>query len=206
MPRRDPRAARRALAEIAAAQGGYVTARQAASSGFGYDHLAYHVRVGNLVRVGHGLYHLPEIPASQHDQLIRLSLWSRDRADRPQAVASHATALFLHDLSDVLPNRVHLTVPKAFRKPVPRGCVLHRSTLEAREVEIWEGFAVTTPRRTLADVVDDDDVGREQFRRALDEALRRGLVRRSEVAGLMPARRPSTRVRQPDTSRTRSRR
>jgi hypothetical protein len=74
----------------------------------------------------------------EHDDLIRLSLWSRDRSDRPQAVASHITALELHHLSDVLPTRIHLTVPRSFRKAAPIG-----NSAAPHDVQEWTGFRVT---------------------------------------------------------------
>src|SRR4051794_31928525 len=111
-----PRAASRVLFAMAVQQGGYFTARQARDAGYDYPHLDYHVTAGNFQRVGHGLYRFPELPPHEHDDLIRLSLWSRNRADEPQAVVSHQSALVLHELSELLPATIHLTVPPSFRK------------------------------------------------------------------------------------------
>jgi predicted transcriptional regulator of viral defense system len=162
---------------MARAQGGYVTAKQAHRAGYRSPHLAYHVKAGNLVRVGHGLYRIPELPLDEHDDLVRLALWSRDRQDRPQAVVSHQSALALLDLGDVLPRKTHLTVPPRFRKPVPAGCVLHRARLEPAQCDEWTVFSVTTPLRTLRDVARSRGVSREQLELALGQALERGLVR-----------------------------
>ncbi len=49
------------------------------------------------------------VPGEHHD-LVRLSPRSRDQADRPQAVVSHASALVLHELSELLPETIHLTL------------------------------------------------------------------------------------------------
>ena len=167
------------LYTVAATQGGYFTAKQAAAAGHEPSHLAYHLRAGNFERASHGLYRLPTIPLAEHDDLIRLSLWSRGRDDVPQAVVSHASALFLHQLSDVLPNKVHLTVPPTFRKAAPRGCLLYKSLLTTIDIEAHEGFAVTKPLRTLLDVVCDSNITDEQLEQAIQDALRRGLVRES---------------------------
>lgn len=161
-------------------QGGYFTAKQAAEAGYGYRHLDYHETAGNFERVGHGLYRLPMIPPAEHDDLIRLSLWSRDRRDEPQAVVSHESALVLHDLTDLLPGRIHLTVPPKFRKPTPRGCVLHKASLAPRDIEERAGFRVTTPLRTLLDAA-AGDVSQEELQKAVKQALARGLVRRSRL-------------------------
>ena len=191
---RDTRESLKALYVVAATQGGYFTAKQAATAGYDYPHLAYHLQAGNFERAAHGLYRLPTIPPAEHDDLIRLSLWSRGRDDAPQAVVSHASALFLHELSDVLPDKVYLTVPKSFRKGAPSGCVLAKARLAPMDIEIREGFAVTTPLRTLQDLATGPGITDEQLDRAIGDAIRRGLARGSilkqELSKLMsPARR-----------------
>lgn len=46
----------------------------------------------------------------------------------PQGVYSHQTALTLHELTDVMPSRLHMTVPKTFRRgaTIPKGLVICR--------------------------------------------------------------------------------
>lgn len=171
----------RVLFSLASTQGGYFTAKQARKVGYDYPHLDYHVTAGNFIRANHGLYRLALLPPTEHDDLIRLSLWSRNRADEPQAVVSHETALALHDLADVLPAKVHLTVPPGFRKSAPKGCVLHRARLAPADVEECEGYQVTTPLRTLLDAA-DGTVTQEQLEKAVADALGRGLVRREKLA------------------------
>jgi predicted transcriptional regulator of viral defense system len=181
---RSAREAAKTLSALANEQGGYFTTKQAIEAGYGYRHLDYHETAGNFERVGHGLYRLPTVPPSEHDDLIRLSLWSRSRAGVPQAVVSHESALGLHDLGDLLPGRIHLTVPPGFRKPAPRGCVLHKAPLADDEVEERAGFRVTTPLRTLADVA-TGGVSAEQLGRAVRGALERGLVRRGKLVEMI---------------------
>lgn len=180
MTYRSTSKARRRLYAAASIQGGYVTAKQAAAAGYRKQHIDYHTQTGNFERVGRGLYRLPDLPASEHDDLIRWSLWSRGRDERPQAVVSHETALRIHDLGDVLPERVHLTVPPGFRKPCPKGCILHRAHLSEPELEHHDGFRVTTPLRTLLDVA-AGPVPCNQVEKALREAVRQGLIRRSQI-------------------------
>lgn len=181
MTYRDTQDALHALYAVASAQGGYFTAKQAQEVGYGYTHLDYHTAVGNFERVERGLYRLPTIPPAEHDDLIRLSLWSRDRRDRPQAVVSHETALDLHGLGELMPSRVHLTVPRSFRKRPPVGCALHKADLAPADAEEWTGFSVTTPLRTLIDLAAGGAVTQEQIEKAVADALDRGLVRRSKI-------------------------
>src|SRR3954468_6375513 len=172
------------LSSLAHEQGGYFTAKQAREAGYGYRHLDYHETAGNFERVDHGLYRLPTLPPSEYDEFIRLSLWSRNQKDEPQAVVSHQSALVLHELSELLPGEIHLTVPPKFRKAPPSGCILHKATLLGREVEERAGFRVTSPLRTLIDAA-AGDVSHEQLEKAVADALSRGLVRRKplEAAG-----------------------
>lgn len=174
---RDTQESLKALYALAATQGGYFTAKQAAGAGYDYSHLVYHLQAGNFERAAHGLYRLPTIPPAEHDDLIRLSLWSRSRDDLPQAVVSHASALFLHQLGDALPAKIHLTVPPSFRKPAPPGCVLHRARLMKADIDDREGFSVTAPLRTIQDLAAGRDITDEQLDRAIRDALQRGLVR-----------------------------
>ena len=181
MAYRDTQNSLRTIYAIAATQGGYFTAKQAAEARYKYPHLIYHLHAGNFARAGHGLYRLPTIPVSEHDDFIRLALWSRNRDDKPQATISPESALLLHQLSDVLPHRIHLTVPPSFRKESPKGCVFHKATLTTKEIEERDGFSVTTPLRTLTDVAKANSVTDEQLAKAVDDALRRGMVRPSDL-------------------------
>lgn len=172
---RSARQSAQALAVLAHDQGGYFTAKQAKVFGYGYRHLDYHETAGNFERVEHGLYRLPSVPHSEHDDLIRLTLWSRNQKEEPQAVASHQTALVLHELSEVIPRELHLTVPLKFRKPVPPGVVLHKASLEDEEIEERVGYRVTSPMRTLLDVA-AGGLSSEQVAKAMNDALERGVV------------------------------
>jgi len=190
MPYRSTKAALRQLKTLAQSQAGYFTAKQAAAIGYSNPHLDYHVSTGNFERAGHGIYRLPEIPLSEHDDLVKLSFWSRDREDHPQAIASHETALDVHGLSDLLPTKIHLTVPAKFRKTAPAGTVLHRDVVEPADIEKREGFHVTNPLRTLLDIAADERISEEHLRKAVAEALDRGLVRKSKLvarANSLPA-------------------
>lgn len=178
--RRDPQENAEALYQIADVQGGYFTAAQARQAGYAYSQQHFHVERGNWQRVDRGLFRLRDYPPGEREDLIRWSLWSRNQKGVPQAVVSHDTALTVHELSDVMPARVHLTVPPGFRKRIPPGCVLHKGRLAPGDVETRPGFQVTTPLRTLLDVA-DSPLSREHLNAAVREALERGLVRRRRL-------------------------
>ena len=165
------------LFEIAGGQAGCFTARQARDVGYDYRLQHYHRERGHWIPVGHGLFRLNRYPEGENEDLVRLSLWSRNREGEPQAVASHETALRLHDLSDLMPEKVHLSVPKGFRKRPPRGVILQKADLADGDVEARDGFAVTTPLRTILDIARSRETSPEHLESAVRETVTRGLVR-----------------------------
>jgi predicted transcriptional regulator of viral defense system len=169
------------LFELADRQAGYFTAAQARALGYSDRLIHHHKRQGNWLESGWGLYRLRDYPASEEEELVRLSLWSRDKRGRPQAVVSHDTALALHELSDLMPSRYHLSVPPGFRKNPPPGVVLHRVRLHPDEVAWRGGYRITTPLRTLLDAA-RSGVSPEHVAEAARQALERGLVRRKVLA------------------------
>jgi predicted transcriptional regulator of viral defense system len=95
----------------AAAQEGFFTTQQAADAGYSAQLLVHHVKSGSVERVRRGIYRLKHYVPAQHEELVIAWLWSDQ-----QGVLSHETAMDLHALADVLPHRVHLTLPSAWRK------------------------------------------------------------------------------------------
>ena len=69
-------------------------------------------------------------------------------------------------------------MPKGFRKPSPKGVALHRTDLADGDAEAWDGFAVTTPLRTVLDAVGGREISPEHLGSAVREAVSRSLVRR----------------------------
>ena len=62
------------------------------------------------------------------------------------------TALRLHELTDLVPDRIHLSAPKSFRNQPPKGVVLHKARLEDGDVEDRRGCQVTTSMRTILEM------------------------------------------------------
>jgi predicted transcriptional regulator of viral defense system len=165
----DRRALRRRLFELAAGQGGYVTAAQAKSLGYSHQAQAHHVGAGNWRRVDRGLFRLVEWAPGVHDDLARWALWSRGRA-----VVSHESAMAVHGIGEFESRHVQLTVPPGFTMRND-AVALHYTELPAQDIAERSGYRVTTPRRTIIDVAanaPDED----QLARAIDDARRAGLV------------------------------
>ena len=162
---------RRRLEALAFNQAGYFTAAQALEAGYSYQAQKYHVDAGNWVRVDRGLFRLPAWPSHPNDQFVVWTLWSGGRG-----VVSHESALQVHNLSDVDPPKVHLTVPPGFQAADPL-VVIHPGALPAFDIETREAWSVTTPLRTLADVA-SGDLSQEHIDQAVADALERGLLTR----------------------------
>ncbi len=189
---------KRQLIKVAHSQGGYFTAAQALRSGYSYRQQHYHRQRGNWICVDRGVFRLRDYPASPHEDLIRWSLWSRNKKGIPRAVVSHETALSLHELGDLMPSKTHLTVPPGFRKKVPDGCVIHKAVLKNDEIESRPGFFLTTPLKTIQDIVvewGNDEVTEGVIR----DALKKGLVIKSRL--LASDMDPKTRKRIEETIR-----
>ena len=175
-----------ALFDSAEGQQGYFTAKQAADAGYQLGSQAHHVKSGNWVRVERGIYRLARFPQSNEEQLVIYHLWSRNRAGAPKGVYSHQTALSIHELSDVNPSKLHMTVPPTFRRTskTPKILVLHRACLDEKDVLQRHGFAVTRPLRAIADLAVAESVSRDIIEQALTEGRQRGLIIEREISEL----------------------
>jgi predicted transcriptional regulator of viral defense system len=170
------------LYEIAAAQEGHFTTSEAARAGYSPQLLAGYLKGGRIIRVRRGVYRFVHFPAGEHEELVVIWLWT-DHA----AVFSHVTALMLHGLSDVMPAKVHVTLPslqKSRRLRVPEGVVLHFADIESADRTWFGPVPITNVARTLADCA-DAGVGPDFVRDAFEEAADRGLVNRDSLPSVV---------------------
>lgn len=169
------------LFEVAELQAGLFTSGQADTAGLYRQLLRRYVEHVRVRRIRRGIYRIVHFPAGDLEELAELWLWTKR-----EGVFSHETALSLHDLSDVLPRRAHITVPPKWsrrRLRVPGGLVLHCETLEKRE-RTWAGpLPVTTPERTLLDCA-RDHVAPDLVAQAISQARQRGLVAPDRLAAI----------------------
>ena len=166
------------LFESASAQEGYFTTRQAAEAGYSSQLLLKHLRAGRVSRAQRGIYRLVHYPVGEHEDLVTAWLWS-ERA----GVISHQTALALHGLSDALPAQLHLTLPAAWRKRrfrVPAGVVLHHADVSPEDRTWFGAVPVTSAQRSLNDCA-HGGMSPDLLRQAARQAIRRGLVARTEL-------------------------
>jgi hypothetical protein len=177
------RASSRQLYEFAEQQQGYFTTKQAKAAGFAENTHPYHVKTGNWVRELRGIYRLVLFPATDRPDLALWSLWSRNRNEEIEGVYSHQTALSLHDLSDLNPAKLHMTVPRDFRRnsSLPGILVLHYSDLSDTDVQSGPGYRYTKPLRAILDLIEEGRVEKDFLRQSLLQAFDRGLISSSQI-------------------------
>ncbi len=154
---------------MAAGQGGYFSAAQAKAVGYSYQAQAHHVGAGNWRRVDRGLFRLTDWTPDLHDDLIRWTLWSRERA-----VVSHGSALAVHGIGELESPRIHLTVPPGFSMR-DSAVVLHHAELPETDVVQLTGFKVTTVVRSIVDAA-SLGVDEDQLARAIQDACDAGVA------------------------------
>ncbi|MEJ2267085.1 MAG: hypothetical protein P8X95_26880 [Anaerolineales bacterium] len=169
------------LYEIAESQAGYFAAHQARQVGFTWERLSSNAKNGRFLRVAQGIYRLAHFPGSPYEDLV--VAWLRTGKD---SVISHESALALYNLSDVLPGKVHVIVPRTASRR-RRGIRLHTSRLNPDDVTVREGLPVTTVPRTIADVI-LSGLADEHIKNAIHEALQRGLVTRENLLAVARSR------------------
>lgn len=170
------------LMKLALEQGGLFTSDQAVQCGYDQKNHHYHVKVGQWEKVIRGIYRFRPIESELSEYWL-WSLWSKGRDKKTQAVFSHETALMLYQLSDLNPTKIHLTVPKKFRKgsEIPKVLTLHKQDLRMSDTKTINGLKVTTVLRTLLDLIEEQRISDEFIEQATKQAMEKGFITKSDV-------------------------
>lgn len=175
--------------ELAARQWGLLTTARAEAEGISRLQLARLADAGVIERVDRGIYAIPAT-VDEHTPLraawlsLDPSVLAENRLADPVAsgVISHASAAALHQVGDLLDDEPEITVPE--RKQSRRGIRLHRGALRTDEVTIVGGLPVTTPARTVADLLRDGH-DPSHVAEIAGDVLRRELASRQEMAAAL---------------------
>lgn len=140
------------LREIALDQHGFVTATQAVSEGIPRTELPKLAARDRIEHVAHGVYRIPQVPATPHDNWALAVLWTG--AD--EACLSHETALAAWEVSDANPDHIHLTVAKKRRLRRAGGdrYVIHHRDLSLGQRTQWDAIPITDLPTTIADCIE----------------------------------------------------
>lgn len=172
------------LFKRATVQQGYFTYKQALKAGYLPSSTVFHVKSGNWIKEKvRGIYRLAQFPPQDRPDLVLWSLWSADRKGRIQGVYSHETALSIYELTDVMPAKFHLTVSRKFRKSgsTPPHIKLHRAELKAGEIREMQGYSVTSPVKTIADMIKAQTMHSDEIVAAFKHAVKTGLITQQEA-------------------------
>jgi predicted transcriptional regulator of viral defense system len=166
------------LLDLALDQHGYLRAEAVNEAGFDPKRLVDYERRGLAERVAYGVYRMKMIPPDELDEYMRAALWPMGAG-----VLSHETALDLHELCDVNPAVIDVTVPRHYRthRPVPALYRLHRRDLTAYQVERWRGLPIVTPLRAILDGIEGHVRG-ELIDQAIVTAEKQSLITTAEAA------------------------
>ncbi|MCZ7672276.1 MAG: type IV toxin-antitoxin system AbiEi family antitoxin domain-containing protein [Chloroflexi bacterium] len=162
------------LYDTAERQAGYFTAAQARKHGFSWERLSDNVKHGRFLRLYRGVYRLANFPSSPYEDLF--VAWLRTG---PHSVISHESALSLYNLSDVLPQEIHVIIPRSGSRRRP-GLRLHTNQLRPEEITTRQGLPVTTVARTIADVA-VYGLDQQHIIQSIQEGLYRGLTTPEEL-------------------------
>ncbi len=168
-----------ALVRLAGEGYGYFTTTQARKTGYSWASLKNHLDRGRIRRVARGVYRLLSVPTDRHSQEREVLLQAGDRA-----VLSHESALAIHNLSDIIPHKIHISLPRSarwrsFADPVVRVHFVS-SPIPRSDVETIDGMPVTKPARTIVDCIEDHSTP-EQMQMAVTAALQKGVISGSEL-------------------------
>lgn len=161
------------LYEVAEPQAGYFTTAQAAAAGVSSRALHRRTRSGDINHIHYGLYRLRRFPAHPFEDVVAACLWAGD-----SSVASHATALAVHGISDAMPSQIHVTVSRPFRGHRD-GVVVHRADLPDDDRIRVDSVSVTSIARTLQDVAAAEEPALVE--QAVADAIARDVLSRQQL-------------------------
>lgn len=121
-----------------------------------------------------GVYWFAQFPASRFEEVHVAVLSAGEKA-----ILGFQTALYIYELSDIIPDEIHLILPQSSSRRRP-GIRVHNVKLLPEDVILWEGLKMTTVPRTIVDVarIYYDEI---QLELAIRQALVRGLTTKDKL-------------------------
>jgi hypothetical protein len=185
----NEREAIEAVGGVAAGQWGMFTTAQAKQVDVSGIEVARLVSRGLVRRVRHGVHAMVGVPSDQFVD-VRAEWLATDpgrtagerQAESDPVVVSHETAAHMQGFGEDLPSGgVHLTSTRRIQTRQPF-VIIHRRPLVAPEI-IWrDGLPLTSPRRTLEDIVSSGRWEHDHLVGLVSDAINRDLILRSEIA------------------------
>ncbi|MFO7681712.1 MAG: hypothetical protein R6X34_16840 [Chloroflexota bacterium] len=162
------------LYRIAEDQAGYFSLSQAQALGLQRSQIYRELKRGKFLRSHAGVYRFRQFPASRYEEIHNAVLSAGQ-----DAVVGFESALYVYDLSDNIPDEIHLILPATSSRRRP-GIRVHTTKLAPTDSTHFEGLLITTVARTIVDCaftyVDDD-----QIRLAVSQSLHRGMTTKQKL-------------------------
>jgi hypothetical protein len=181
------------IRDLADAQQGYFTRAQAGRESVDDLDLQRAVRSGAIESLDHGVYRIVGAGQDPHQRLrvawLRLApdLSPRERTYRPCLWVSHRSAASLFDLGVVAADAPEFISCLRLQTRADVRVRVRSAGLPRSEWMVHDGFAVTTPARTISDLaadrIDGGHLGQVVF-----DALTRNLVNIQEVKSALAGR------------------
>ncbi len=152
-----------AISAISTSQRGLFTSAQAQAAGVGKMTISRLARHGQIEQVARGVYRAAGAPSSREEDVYAAWLalnpvaaaWERPM-DGTDFVASLNTAAWLHGLGELKPEPITFSHDKRTRSRNTRLRFLTRR-LDDMEITVVAGIPVTTPARTILDLIEHDE-------------------------------------------------
>lgn len=159
------------LWDVACDQYGFVTTHDADTLGVPAVELAKLKHRGKLERRGYGIYRFPTFPTHPLDTYMLATLWADGRG-----ALSHETVLELHELCDVNPPKIHITVPRGYtpRRKDGQAYVVHHANLRPDELGWIKGIRAVRPATALLQAV--ETIPGHLVEAAVNAARARGMI------------------------------
>ncbi|GAB3077645.1 hypothetical protein GCM10027053_47640 [Intrasporangium mesophilum] len=160
------------LWDVALEQDGLVTADDARELGLDPRVLRQLAHRGSLEHAATGVYRFTRYPYQQNTPYREAVLWTGHRP----TYLSHETVLEVHNLCDVNPSAIHVTVPVGVRvrRNDPR-FQLHADRLLPEDVGWWEEIPAVLPAMAIRQCI-EDGLPTYLVRQAITTARRRRLI------------------------------
>jgi predicted transcriptional regulator of viral defense system len=119
------------------------------------------------------VYQVPQVAETEYDEYQLAVLWT----GAPEACLSHDTALWAWDITDINPDRIHLTLARnrRLRRSGGEHYVVHREDLVPEQVVWWQGIRTVSAPTAIGQCI-ASGVPTYLIRQALDRAGRTSLL------------------------------
>ncbi|MDO5535611.1 MAG: nucleotidyl transferase AbiEii/AbiGii toxin family protein [Propionibacteriaceae bacterium] len=174
------------LHPIIADQWGMITTGQAESVGVSKMTISRMAEAGELEQLRHGVYISPQFPTTELTDIQAAWLATdprRTRSERyedsDQVVVAEEAAALIHQVGDLSVDAVRFNAARRIRV---KGATASSRSMVAAEWQWIDGLPVTSPRRTIEDLVASGRWDDDQVCNVVEDALSKGILTAAEAA------------------------